>query len=127
MMGGHMRHMLGREQLRAKSTRAVLRRMMGYLKPFWPQLLVVVILIVVGTLAQLAGPYLIGLAVDKFIVGGDETGLARTMLLLLGAYALSWATETPCLEAILLRLSKRVSWPTMKAVTPFTSMLATIC
>ena len=75
-MGGHMRRMLGREQLRARDTRAVFRRTTGYLKPFWPQLLLVLILIVVGTLAQLAGPYLIGLAVDKFIIGGDKAGLA---------------------------------------------------
>jgi ATP-binding cassette subfamily B multidrug efflux pump len=93
-MGGHMRGMLGREQLRAKDTRTVLRRMMGYLKPFWPQLLVVLALLIVGTLAQLTGPYLIGLAVDKFIAGGDRAGLARTMLLLLGAYVLSWATSS---------------------------------
>ena len=91
MMGGHMRRMLGREQLRAQNTSAVLRRMAGYLKPVRLQLLTVLILIVVGTLAQLAGPYLIGLAVDQFIIGGDKAGLARTMLLLLGAYALSWA------------------------------------
>jgi len=93
-MGGRMRHMLGREQLRAQDTRAVLKRTTGYLKPFWPQLLIVLILIVVGTLAQLAGPYLIGLAVDKFIIGGDKAGLARTMLLLLGAYAVSWITSS---------------------------------
>jgi len=94
MMGGRMRHMLGREQLRARDTRAVLRRILGYLRPFWPQLLAVLILIVVGTLAQLAGPYLIGLAVDKFIIGGDKAGLAHTMLLLLSAYALNWATSS---------------------------------
>ena len=93
-MGGGMQRNLSREQSRARDTRAVLRRMAGYLKPFWPQLLVTLILIVLGTLAQLAGPYLIGLAVDKFIVGGDSAGLARTMLLLLGAYALSWATSS---------------------------------
>ena len=94
MIGGRMRRMMGREQLRAKDTGAVLRRMMGYLKPFWLQLLAMLILIVVGTLAQLAGPYLIGLAVDKFIIGGHRAGLARTMLFLLGAYALSWVTSS---------------------------------
>jgi len=92
MMSGHMRHMLSREQLRVKDTRAVLLRLTGYLKPFAPQLMIVLILIIVGTLAQLAGPYLIGLAIDQFITAGDKVGLARTMLLLLGAYALTWAT-----------------------------------
>ena len=66
--------------------------MTGYLKPFTPQLTLVLILIIVGTLAQLAGPYLIGIAIDQFIIAGDKVGLARTMLLLLGAYALTWAT-----------------------------------
>jgi len=84
--------MLSREQLRVKDTRAVLLRLTGYLKPFAPQLMIVLILIIVGTLAQLAGPYLIGLAIDQFITAGDKVGLARTMLLLLGAYALTWAT-----------------------------------
>ena len=93
-MGGRMRHMMSREQLRARNTSAVLRRMMDYLKPYWLQLLAVLLLLIVGTLAQLAGPYLIGLAVDKFIAGGDKTGLARTMLLLLGAYVLAWATNS---------------------------------
>jgi ATP-binding cassette subfamily B multidrug efflux pump len=94
MTGGHMRQMMGREQLKARNTRAILRRMMGYLKPFGPQLLIVLVLTVVGTLAQLAGPYLIGLAIDKFIGGGDRAGLARTMLLLLGSYVLGWATSS---------------------------------
>ncbi len=92
MMGGRMRHTMSQEQLGARDTRAVLRRMAGYLGPFWPQLLLVLALIVVGTLAQLAGPYLIGLAIDKFITGGDLAGLARTMLLLLGSYLLAWVT-----------------------------------
>ncbi len=94
MMGGRMRHTMSQEQLGARDTRAVLRRMAGYLGPFWPQLLLVLALIVVGTLAQLAGPYLIGLAIDKFITGGDLAGLARTMLLLLGSYLLAWVTSS---------------------------------
>jgi|GEM_PF-5539815 len=49
MMGGHMRHMLSREQLRAKDTRAVLRRLTSYLKPYAPQLMLVLIMIIVGT------------------------------------------------------------------------------
>jgi ATP-binding cassette subfamily B protein/subfamily B ATP-binding cassette protein MsbA len=107
--------MLGQEQLRAKDTRAVLKQMTSYLKPFWPQLLVVLALVVVGTLAQLAGPYLIGLAIDKFIVGGDKAGLARTVLLLLAAYALGWAASsgqfylmTIVAQSLLYRLRSQV-------------------
>lgn len=94
MMGGHMRRMMSREQSRAKDTHTVLLRLMGYLKPYTPQLLIVLILIIIGSLAQLAGPYLIGLAVDQFIIVGDKAGLGQTMLLLLGSYVLTWVTTS---------------------------------
>ncbi|MBI3967576.1 MAG: ABC transporter ATP-binding protein, partial [Chloroflexi bacterium] len=45
--------------------------------------------------AQAAGPWLISLAIDHYILGGDPVGLARTMALLFGVYvAGSWATRT---------------------------------
>jgi len=94
MSGSHMQRMMGREQSKAQDIGATLRRLAGYLKPYWPQLLVALALLIIGTLAQLAGPYLVGLAVDKFIIGGDKAGLARTMLFLLGSYVLSWAASS---------------------------------
>ncbi|NIV36320.1 MAG: ABC transporter ATP-binding protein, partial [Anaerolineae bacterium] len=42
---------------------------------------------------QLAGPYLIGRAVDEFIIQADVGGLTLTMLLLLGVYVGAWATR----------------------------------
>jgi len=50
----------------------------------------VMVLVVVSALLQLAGPYLIGRAVDQFIVVGDRPGLARTILLLLAVYLAGW-------------------------------------
>jgi ABC-type multidrug transport system fused ATPase/permease subunit len=41
----------------------------------------------------LAAPYLIGRAVDQFIVAGDRAGLTYTMLLLLAVYLGAWATR----------------------------------
>jgi len=86
---------------RARDTRRTLRRLLGYLRPFWRHLLVTSLLVVVGTLAQLASPYLIGLAVDRFIspaaaaaptsAGLDpRAGLGETMLILLAVYLLNW-------------------------------------
>ncbi|MDQ3736238.1 MAG: ABC transporter ATP-binding protein/permease, partial [Actinomycetota bacterium] len=43
-------------------------------------------LVVLGALSQAGGPWLIGRAIDRSILGGDPPGLARIMLLLLGVY-----------------------------------------
>ena len=45
-------------------------------------------LVVLGAVAQAGGPWLIGRAIDRFILRDDLAGLSRTMLLLLAFYAL---------------------------------------
>jgi ATP-binding cassette subfamily B multidrug efflux pump len=93
MFGGprHMRRMMSQEEEKAHDARRATRRMLGYLRPFWLALTGVLVLIVLSSLLSLAGPYLIGLAVDQFITKGDRAGLTRTMLLLLGVYLGNWA------------------------------------
>jgi ATP-binding cassette subfamily B protein/subfamily B ATP-binding cassette protein MsbA len=78
---------------KASDSGATARRLAVYLKPHWLLLLGVAVLLLGGTLLQVAGPYLIGVAIDQFIVGGDRAGLARTMLLLLAVYIGAWATS----------------------------------
>ncbi len=46
------------------------------------------VLVVLGAVAQAGGPWLIGRAIDLYILEGDADGLARTMLFLLAIYAL---------------------------------------
>ena len=46
------------------------------------------VLVVLGAVAQAGGPWLIGRAIDRFILQGDAAGLARTMMFLLAVYAL---------------------------------------
>jgi ATP-binding cassette, subfamily B, multidrug efflux pump len=41
---------------------------------------------VLGAVAQAAGPWLIGRAIDRYILPGDITGLSRIMLVLFGVY-----------------------------------------
>jgi ATP-binding cassette subfamily B protein/subfamily B ATP-binding cassette protein MsbA len=93
MIGGPMRHMRDGREEKASDSGATVRRLAVYLKPHWLLLLGVAVLLVVGTLLQVAGPYLIGVAIDQFIVGGDPAGLTRTMLLLLAVYVGAWATS----------------------------------
>ena len=68
------------------SSGAVLKRLLPYLAPFRLQLSFAFVLVVVTALVQAAGPALIGQAIDFYIVGKDQNGLARDMLLLLGIY-----------------------------------------
>jgi ATP-binding cassette subfamily B multidrug efflux pump len=88
--GGGFRRMAGLREEKAHDTGQVLRRLLGYFGASWPWLVVVLVLVVFSTLMQLAGPYLLGVAVDQFITRGDKTGLIRTMLLLLATYLLNW-------------------------------------
>ena len=73
-----------REQ--AESRSATARRLLGELRPYGRQLILALVLVVLGALSQAGGPWLIGRAIDRSILGGDPRGLARIMLLLLGVY-----------------------------------------
>ena len=73
-----------REQ--AESRSATARRLLGELRPYGRQLILALVLVVLGALSQAGGPWLIGRAIDRSILGGDPSGLARIMLLLLGVY-----------------------------------------
>ena len=73
-----------REQ--AENRSATARRLLGELRPYGRQLILALVLVVLGALSQAGGPWLIGRAIDRSILGGDPPGLARIMLLLLGVY-----------------------------------------
>ncbi|MGC9399993.1 MAG: ABC transporter ATP-binding protein [Anaerolineae bacterium] len=73
---------------RARDTRGTLLRLWGYLKRQSWTLLGVLALVMATTVLNVAGPYLMGLAIDRFITTGDLPGLARIVLLMLGLYAL---------------------------------------
>ena len=73
-----------REQ--AESRSATARRLLGELRPYGRQLILALVLVVLGALSQAGGPWLIGRAIDRSILGGDPPGLARIMLWLLGVY-----------------------------------------
>jgi ATP-binding cassette subfamily B multidrug efflux pump len=91
--GGPMHRMSSTREEQAQDSGQALRRLAVYFKPYWWPLLGVAALLIVGTLFQLAAPYLIGRAVDEFIIAGDPRGLTITMLLLLAVYIGSWATS----------------------------------
>jgi ATP-binding cassette subfamily B protein len=82
--GPHIRGMLDRETTKPKSVGATLRRFGSYFRPYWPQLILVLVMMLVGTWAQVTAPDLIGQVVDcyltpavasEFAGGGDLPGL----------------------------------------------------
>ena len=65
---------------------ATLRRLVGYVVPFWRQLLIVLVLTILSAAMQALGPFLIGVAIDQFIAAREATGLATIMLVLLATH-----------------------------------------
>ncbi|MFL6032337.1 MAG: ABC transporter ATP-binding protein [Rubrobacteraceae bacterium] len=73
-------------QERAENRGATARRLLGELRPYSRSMLLALALVVVGALSQAGGPWLIGRAIDRYILGDDPAGLFRTMALLFGVY-----------------------------------------
>jgi ATP-binding cassette subfamily B protein/subfamily B ATP-binding cassette protein MsbA len=73
-------------QERAGDRGATARRLLGELRPYSGKLVLVLGLVVLGAMTQAGGPWLIGRAIDRYILRGDLAGLSRIMLVLLGVY-----------------------------------------
>lgn len=65
-------------------------RLLKYLHPQRKRAAWVFFLMAVIAAAGLVGPYLMGLAIDRYILRGDLQGLARVIFLYLAANVLSW-------------------------------------
>ena len=73
---------------RAENARATLRRLAAYLGPQRNAIIIVGIFATISTVLALAGPWVMGEAIDR-LVGRDLAGLVRMSLLMFGAYLLS--------------------------------------
>ncbi len=71
---------------KARDARQALRRLLPYLKPHLLTIAAVFGLMLVAILMDLIGPYLMGVAIDRYISGKDISGLVRTALSMLGVY-----------------------------------------
>ena len=70
----------------ARNTTITIRRLFRYALPYRGRLLIVSLLVVINTLSSLAGPILIGRAIDDSIGSGDIDGLLQTVLVMLLVY-----------------------------------------
>ncbi len=76
----------GAEVVKPRDPKKVLHRLWQYLKPFKAPLTLVIASSLLTTLISLAGPYLIGVAIDKAISRADIGELIRITLLMLTLY-----------------------------------------
>ncbi len=71
--------------------REVLRRMMGFVRPYtWPMLFSLVLMIV-NAGAAVAGPYLVKIAIDDGLTAGDPLALRNAVLAYLAVALAQWA------------------------------------
>ncbi len=73
------------EQLGRAYDARLVRRMWGYVRPYWRRFLLVLLVIPVAAAAQLAQPYLLKRAIDDHIAVGRLDGLGVVALLFVGA------------------------------------------
>src|SRR5262245_2343467 len=85
---------MGLPKVRAKNTRGTVWRLWGYLQRQRWSLVLTIALVVATTGVGLLGPFLLGVAIDRYIIPGDLPGLARLLALMLAVYvvgaALTW-------------------------------------
>jgi ABC-type multidrug transport system fused ATPase/permease subunit len=71
----------------------LMRRLLGYLLPYRAAVAVSLAAIIAQSVLQLAQPYLIKIAIDRYIASGDLSGLNTIALAFLAILALSFAFE----------------------------------
>jgi ATP-binding cassette subfamily B multidrug efflux pump len=74
---------------KARDPRRAISGLVRYLSPFKVSLVLVLICVVVYTLLGLAGPYLMGVAIDRFIIPKRPAGLTLIALVMLAVYLLN--------------------------------------
>jgi len=79
---------------KARDVRGALARLAAYLRPYTWTLAVILALTMLSSALGVSGPYLIGVAIDRFITSGDVPGLLRIALLMVGVYLVNWLAQT---------------------------------
>lgn len=96
-------------KVRPKDTKGTIRRLWGYLRRQRAALILVFVLTAIGAALGLIGPYLLGTAIDKYILPGDVNGLLRLCIVLIVVYTagagMNW------LQLYMMnRVSQRAVW-----------------
>jgi ATP-binding cassette subfamily B multidrug efflux pump len=83
------------EEEKPKDTSKVLKRLLQTLRPYKKQVSIAFIMILLSAATQGLGPYLTGLAIDKFISVGNQTGLGYIFIAMVATFLVgAWATRS---------------------------------
>ncbi len=87
--------MLRRPSLNERTSRARnpiqgVKRLLAYLKPYKAKLIIVFILVILGTILNILGPFLLGRTIDLAMVQKDLSKLLQMVLWILGIQLLKW-------------------------------------
>jgi ATP-binding cassette subfamily B protein len=69
------------------------RRLLHYLRPYWRQIALAFVAIIVGAAAQLAQPYLMKVAIDTYIANGQLDALAGLAALYFAVLVVAFASD----------------------------------
>lgn len=94
---------------RAKDAKTTLKRLWRYLGREKTGLLTVFILTIISSCLNLAGPYLIGISIDKYIIPRDYSGLLQMCMILLGVYVFD-ALMAWLQVFVMATVSSRIVW-----------------
>jgi len=84
------------EEVLGKAYDAVLmRRLLWYLRPYKPQVALALAAIICASVLQLAQPYLMKLAIDRYIAAGDLAGIDRIAAWFLAILVRRSSSNTP--------------------------------
>jgi len=78
------------EKLEKQYDAALMRRLLKYVKPYTRHMAIAIVLLLLASVLETAGPYLIKIGIDEHIAHGDQSGLWRIGLLYLGVLLLSF-------------------------------------
>lgn len=85
----------------------IARRLLAFLKPYVPQVIVGALLMLVVSACSLAGPYIVRLAIDRGIIAGDMATLAVLAALFAGSRLVMWGSRYAQIQVI-ARVGQRV-------------------
>jgi ATP-binding cassette subfamily B protein/subfamily B ATP-binding cassette protein MsbA len=87
----------------------ITRRLFGYLRPYWKELILALATMTFGTIMGLAGPYVIRWAVDEGLGKGDTSVVIKAALLFLLTNAVDWGAMSARVN-IMGRAGQKVIW-----------------
>ncbi|MCA1064274.1 ABC transporter ATP-binding protein [Rossellomorea sp. AcN35-11] len=84
-MSRHVRKKVGKED-KAKDAKGTLLRLWGYLSRMKVILYLVILMVFISSVAALLGPFLVGKAIDEYIVMKETSGLMQLIFILTAVY-----------------------------------------